>query len=391
MNALDLVQVAWQGLAAKKARTALIICGPVLGVAALVGVIGLTASAKGNIQEAIQSLGTNLVVVEAPRARGADKLPVESVSRAKAVNTVVAVTGVAELSGLVVSKHVEPDSSDLVTPVQVRAADPNLLEVIGGGVSSGRFLSDIDVKAGARAVVLGSEVAQLYEVDPGETRAVTINGRLYGIVGVLAPFPVFAELNRSVFITPASAKDDWGDDGRPSKLYVRAIDGTTVDTAHILPLALTLGGPGSAIVSIPSDLLAAQAQVDETLRNSGLALAALALIVSGLGIANLMSMSVMQRSAEIGVRRALGHRRSAIALQFVLEALVIGTLGGTIGVITGSLFVAVVAVNRRWAIVLDPKSLVLGFFIAVVVAIVAATYPALRAARLEPLSVLRTA
>ncbi|HEY4025602.1 MAG TPA: ABC transporter permease [Candidatus Dormibacteraeota bacterium] len=383
----DLLGVATAGLFARKARTALIVAGPLLGVAALMGVIGLTDSAKGDVQTTLQSLGTNLLVVNA--SGQSQKLPSASLDRVRHVKTVTSVAGATSLSNITVSDTDTVRSEEQAAATQIRAVDPSLPSVVGARMRWGRFLNSWDNDSGDRAVVIGANLAQVYGLVPGEVRTILLNGRPYAVVGVLQPVPLLSDLDNSVLITRTAAVNDWSDDGTPSTLYVRVVEGTTQATASILPTAVTYGGPGNPIVSVPSDLLSASAKVDATLRNTGLAMAALALLVGGLGIANVMSISVIQRQAEIGIRRAVGHSRFLIGAQFFAEALFVGVIGGVLGILSGAGFVAAVALDRNWVLVIEPWVPAAGLAVAVSVAVIAGIYPAMKAARLEPLATLR--
>jgi putative ABC transport system permease protein len=384
---LDLLGVAAAGLFSRKARTALIIAGPLLGVAALVGVIGLTDSAKGDVQATLQALGTNLLVVTANGQN--QKLPSGSLDRVRHVASVTSVASSTALTNIAVTDTDTARPEEQSAATQVRAVDPSLPQVVSARLRWGRFLNAWDIASGDRAAVVGADLAAVYGIVPGDVRTILLNGRPYAVVGVLEPVPLLSDLDTSVMITRTAATSDWGDDGTPSTLYVRVREGTTRATAQSLPTAITYGGPGNPVVSVPSDLLSARAQIDTTLRNTGLAMAALALLVGGLGIANVMSISVIQRQAEIGIRRAVGHSRFLIGAQFFAEALFVGVIGGVLGILSGAGFVAAVALARGWVLVIEPWVAVTGMAVAVSVAVVAGIYPAMKAARLEPLATLR--
>jgi putative ABC transport system permease protein len=168
-----------------------------------------------------------------------------------------------------------------------------------------------------------------------------------------------------------------------------AAPGATSETNDALPTAISLGGTEEVSTKIPSDALEASAQADETLQQTALFAGILALAVGGLGIANVMSISVIQRSSEIGIRRALGTTRSLIALQFLLEALFVGILGGVIGAFVGVGVVYLVSGLADWVVVIDYSRMPLWIGLAVGVSVIAGLYPSVKAARLEPLETLR--
>ena len=196
-------------------------------------------------------------------------------------------------------------------------------------------------------------------------------------------------MDSAVFMTFTSAVNDWDlEDPDPSRLYVRAPTNTVL-VAEEIPIVVSLGGPDGANASVPTDLLDAQSQVDESLNNLTKMMGGLALVVGGVGIANVMSISVIQRSSEIGIRRALGHSRGTIALQFLFEALAVGVLGGIVGAGVGAGVVWAVADARGYTMVLSVVGLVGWALVSVGVAVVAGLYPSTKAARLEPLETLR--
>jgi putative ABC transport system permease protein len=390
MMARDIVVVAMQGLLARKVRTALVLFGPALGVAALVGVLGLSASARGDVRASLRELGTNLLVVDAVSASGGARLPPEADERLARVSSITMRSAVSSLSGIdVASSRAGAGSTSLAQTLQVRAADSELASILNLAMVHGRFLNEFDDRTPSRGVVLGSDAAAFFVVEPGAPRTVLLNGEPFAVVGVLGPIKVLPELNRSIFVSFGTARKYFLDPGHAAQFFVRTTDGTTAQTADILPVAITYGGPGSPVVRVPTDLLEARAQVDSTFRVVVLALGGLSLLVGGIGIANVMTISVLQRSSEIGIRRALGHTRAIIAWQFMLEALVIGLAGALLGVVLGVAFVAAAADHQGWVLELSPVPIFGAGALAVLVSVVAGIYPAMRAARMEPLEALR--
>ena len=225
---------------------------------------------------------------------------------------------------------------------------------------------------------------------PGEVRSILLGDHEYAVVGVLDQVELEPAFDNAVFIPFAAADDDFVDaDILPNKLYVRAREGTEDVTADALKVAVNLGGPDEISTELKSEALELASQSDRQLQLIVVAMGLLAIVVGGIGIANVMSISVIQRSAEIGIRRALGHTRGTIAAQFLLEAVVVGILGGILGVAVGVAAIGVGVLAAGWVFTLQPILVPAGIAIAVVISVFAGLSPAVRAARLEPLETLR--
>ena len=389
----ELVRVAAAGLMARKVRTLLIMLGPILGVAAIVAAIGINESSKGYLKAKLQELGTDLIVANAQDAIGGfgqnPRIPAEAVGRVSRLPDVTSVTGTLQIANIVTLPFEAAYDYYRAFPVPVIATGLNLPETMEVPLVSGRFLNDFDLASEARVAVIGRDLADEYGYLPGEARTISLNGIDYGVVGVLDWVLLEPSMDSAVFITFPTAERDWDTDGQdPTRLYIRAPTNTQW-VAEEVPIVVSLGGPDGARTSIPTDLLDAQSQVDESLNNLTKLMGGLALIVGGVGIANVMSISVIQRSSEIGIRRALGHSRSTIAVQFLFEALTVGVLGGILGAAVGAGVVWLTSEARGYVMVLSVRGLALWALVSVGVAVVAGLYPSTKAARLEPLETLR--
>ncbi len=389
----ELAGVALGGLRARKVRTALIMLGPILGVAAIVSAIGINESSKGHLKAVLSDLGTDLIVANAQGSLGGfgsdPRIPEDAAARVTRLPDVESVTGTLQMADIVTLPFEEAEDFYRAFPVPVIATGLNLPETLEVLLASGRFLNDFDVSTAARVVVIGRDLADEYGYLRGEARTIQLNGIDYGVVGVLDYVLLEPSMDSAVFLTFANAEEDLGLDSRdPSRLYIRAPTNTKL-VAQEVPTVISLGGPDGANTSVPTDLLDAQSQVDENLNNLTKMMGGLALIVGGVGIANVMSISVIQRSTEIGIRRALGHSRGTIAVQFLLEALVVGVLGGILGAAAGAGVVWLTAELRGYVMVLSVVGLVGWAMLSVAVAVVAGLYPSTKAARLEPLETLR--
>tara|TARA_B100001167_G_scaffold59620_1_gene35022 strand:+ start:319 stop:1509 length:1191 start_codon:yes stop_codon:yes gene_type:complete len=389
----ELVRVAAAGLMARKVRTLLIMLGPILGVAAIVAAIGINESSKGYLKAKLQELGTDLIVANAQDSIGGfgqnPRIPAEAVVRVSRLPDVTSVTGTLQIANIVTLPFEAAYDYYRAFPVPVIATGLNLPQTMEVPLVSGRFLNDFDVASEARVAVIGRDLADEYGYLPGEARTISLNGIHYGVVGVLDWVLLEPSMDSAVFITFPTAERDWDTGGQdPTRLYIRAPTNTQW-VAEEVPTVVSLGGPDGARTSIPTDLLDAQSQVDESLNNLTKMMGGLALIVGGVGIANVMSISVIQRSSEIGIRRALGHSRSTIAVQFLFEALTVGVLGGILGAAVGAGVVWLTSEARGYVMVLSVPGLAVWALVSVGVAVVAGLYPSTKAARLEPLETLR--
>ena len=387
----DLVGVAWSGLKARKIRTLLIMLGPIIGVAAMVSAVGLTESAKGALQAQLAKLGTNLIVAQAGGTFGSQNptFPSNVVERVQNVSTVTSASATGNLSGVVALPIEGASTYYQAFPAPIRAAGTNLPAVLGVPMLDGRWLDTADTELHTKAVVLGEGIAKQYGYLPGEIRTVRLNDTNFGVVGVLGPVPLDPTLDNAAFITEWAAKHVLGTSGKPNEVYIRAVNGTTQATANAIPTAISLGGPNQVSTQVPSDALQAQSQANKTLQEVALLAGLLALTVGGIGIANVMSISVIQRSSEIGIRRAVGHSRSIIGAQFLLESLFVGVLGGVVGALIGIGVVYAVSAFAGWVVVIDYAEIPIWMGLALLVSIAAGLYPSIKAARLEPLETLR--
>ena len=388
----EILGVAISGLTARKIRTLLIMLGPVLGAAGIVAAVGLNESAKGDVRQTLERLGTNLIVASADGTFSggeAPTLPEDAVDRALNVSTVDRVAGVTEIGSLTVLPSQGGRDFFRTIPVPVLSSDQNLLEVLDAKMLYGRFINGADEDNYFRSAVIGQDLAGDYQYLPGEVRTIDVNGEIYGVVGVLENVDLVPKLDTAVIIPKSAAEQDFDIEQKPTTLYVRSTEGTVDSTANALPVAINLGGNEGVTVAVPSDLLEAQGAVDTTLRNILFLMGGLALLVGGVGIANVMSISVIQRSGEIGIRRALGHTKVTIAMQFVLEALFVGVLGGLAGVLAGVGVIYLVSAVLGWIATLNIPLFLVAGGMALIVSVVAGLYPAWKAARLEPLETLR--
>jgi putative ABC transport system permease protein len=240
-------------------------------------------------------------------------------------------------------------------------------------------------------VVLGAEAASVLGIDRLDVPIpVWLGSRWFTVVGILKPVALAPEIDRSALVGFPVAEALLGFDGHPTQLYVRTNPSQVNAVRAVLPQTVDPAHPDQVNVSRPSDVLAAQAKAKGAYNGLFLALGAVALLVGGVGIANVMVISVLERRSEIGLRRALGATRRHVGEQFLSESLLLSALGGLVGTIIGVAATAAYATSQHWSIVVPPLAIYGGLGAALVIGAVAGLYPSLRAARLSPTDALRT-
>jgi putative ABC transport system permease protein len=213
---------------------------------------------------------------------------------------------------------------------------------------------------------------------------VYLDRRWFAVVGLLDPVPLDSAIDRTALIGVPAPKPD------PTKLYVRADGDHVTEVRALLAPAANPEHPEEVDVSRPSDALEAKAAAEGAFTSLLLGLGAVALLVGGVGIANVMVISVLERRSEIGLRRALGATRRHISAQFLTESLLLAVLGGVAGAALGAAVTTAYALSRGWPAVVPPLALGGALAAALAIGAVAGLYPAVRAARLPPTEALRS-
>jgi putative ABC transport system permease protein len=384
----DLLRVGAVGLRTRRLRAALSALGIAIGIASMVAVLGLSASSRAGLLDELDRLGTNLLTAAPGQTLGGDDATLPRATR-RALSRVGGVEDVATVRTLDATvrrtDRIDPEETG---GIGVAAADPGLLATLGGSLSRGRFLNAGSART--PSVVLGARAAEQLGVDrPGTS--VYIDGRWWTVVGIMRPIELAADLDRAVLMGYAAAARYLGEARTATTVYLRADPGAVARVRDLVPSAANPQSPEEVQVSRPSDALAARAAADSALTGLFLGLGAVALLVGGIGIANTMVISVLERRSEIGLRRALGATRGHIRAQFVVESLLLAAAGGAAGILGGALVTGGYARVRGWSSVVPPEALAGGLGAALLIGAVAGLYPAARAARLSPTEALRSA
>jgi putative ABC transport system permease protein len=389
----DLLRLATVGIRTRKLRAALSVLGISIGIASLVAVLAISETSKADLLARIEQLGTNLLTVGPGESFFGDEatLPAAATSRMRLlgeVESAAAVTGVD--SATVRRSSYVP--AEVTGGIIVEAADPQLLATLEGEMAAGRFIGAASERY--PAIVLGARAAKRLGIESLDgVVQVYVSGRLFTVVGILEPLPLVPELDNAALVGYPVAARVFGTKRNPTKIYVRAQEGETEvrAAAALLPSAADPWSPEEVAVSRPSDALEAQAAAEGAFTSLFLGLGAVALLVGGIGIANVMIISVLERRSEVGLRRALGARRRHIAVQFLGESFVLGIFGGIAGVLLGAGATGAYAAYEGLTLLVPPAAVAGGLLAACLLGGLAGLYPAMRASRLTPTEALRTA
>jgi putative ABC transport system permease protein len=380
----DVVGLGLSGLRVKRTRALLTGLGIAIGIAAMVAVVGISASSKADLLAELDALGTNFLQVQpGDSALGeAAELPTTAPGMIRRLDDVESASATRTVDNATVRRNRLIPASES-GGIAVVATEPSLLDTLAGTVAEGTFLNE--ATGAYPSVVLGSVAAERLGISSLDSEPlVYLGGHWFRVIGILDDIPLAPDIDRSVLIGYDVAQRLFGIDEAPSTVRVRTDPDETVSVAEVLPATANPEAPNEVDVSRPSDALEARSKTDETLTALLLGLGGVALLVGGVGIANVMVISVLERRAEIGVRRALGATRRHIRLQFLFESVLLAGLGGAVGVGLGATITWLYADAREWRFAVPLTGLLGGVAAALAVGAVAGLYPAVRASRLPP-------
>ncbi|MEU5863091.1 MULTISPECIES: ABC transporter permease [unclassified Nonomuraea] len=388
MRPRDVMRVGAVGLRTRPLRAFLSALGIAIGIAAMIGVVGISSSSSAELDRTLSALGTNLLTVSSGTTLmgEAAQMPMDAEAMIERIGPVETVSSTGRVPEAKVYRSEEipaPQTNGLGTA----AARLDLLPTVGATVRSGTWLNAATERY--PAAVLGSVAARrlgIGAVTP-DTQVV-IGGIRFTVVGVLDPVPLAEELDSAALVGWPVAESRLDFDGHPTTLYTRSQETRLESVRSVLAGTANPEAPNEVDVSRPSDALAAKQATSQAFAGLLLGVGAVALIVGGVGVANTMVISVLERRAEIGLRRSLGATRGQIRTQFLAESLLLSALGGVGGILLGAGVTVGYAFSREWPAVVPGWATVGGLVATLLIGAVAGLYPAVRASRLSPTEAL---
>jgi putative ABC transport system permease protein len=377
----DMARLGAAGLRARPLRVFLSALGIAIGIAAMLAVVGISTSSHAELDRTLNRLGTNLLTVAPGKTlTGQDAaLPAESVAMIGRIGPVESVSATADLPAAVYrNDHIAKGET---SSIAVLAAGSQLAGTVGATLRSGSWFTP--ATATYPAVVLGATAADRLDV-PEQGVRVWLGGEWFVVVGVLAPVQLAEELDSAALVGWDAARSYLHFDGHPTTVYVRAADSQVTAVQSVLGRTANPASPDQVQVSRPSDALAAKQATDSALNGLLLGLGAVALLVGGVGIANTMVISVLERRTEVGLRRSLGATRGQIRGQFLAESLLLSTLGGAGGTLLGITVTGLYANSQHWPTVVPAWVMAGGIGATLIIGTIAGLYPAVRASQVTP-------
>jgi putative ABC transport system permease protein len=389
MSPGDVLRVGGVGLRTRPTRAFLSALGIAIGIAAMVAVVGISSSSGAELDRTLSALGTNLLTATPGRTiLGQDaELPLDAeamIGRMEAVEAVSAIGRVGDAKVYRSERIPQAQTNGIVT----YAARLNLLDTVGATLHSGTWLNPATERF--PSVVLGAGTAERLGISAaGSDIQVVIGGVRFTVIGVLERAQLAAELDNAALVGwPAATR--WLDfDEHPTLVYTRSEEASLGSVRTLMAATANPSAPNEVDVSRPSDALAAKQATSQAFAGLLLGVGAVALLVGGVGVANTMVISVLERRPEIGLRRALGATRGQIRTQFLAESLLLSALGGTGGVLIGAVVTGGYATYKAWPVVVPPWALAGGLAATLVIGATAGLYPATKAARLSPTEALQ--
>lgn len=388
MKILEVIKVAFSNILSNKLRSGLTMLGLIIGVASVIILVGIGNGATSQVQSQVQSLGTDILTATVTSTD--TSFEYDQIDDMLNLNNVEAVAPYKTISSTSVSRGTTSTSKSSII-----ATNDSYLNVTNITIEKGRTLSSIDIENKSKICIIGYTMAEtLFGVtDPiGET--IKINGDNYTVIGVLTQQGTSMGTNvDNEIIVPITVAKYLGSDTTINNLYVKVsnenyIDSTITTIENYIRDTLEISSSYYSVSSQDS-MLSTMENINNTLSLLLGGIASISLIVGGIGVMNVMLVSVSERTKEIGIRKSLGAKRGDILLQFLIESLVLSLIGGIIGIILG-LVIGNIVNSLGYTFTGDAGTILLSFSSSAAIGLIFGIFPSYRAAKLNPIEALRT-
>ncbi|WP_349632626.1 ABC transporter permease [Peribacillus simplex] len=387
LNLSESMKMAIRSIKTNKVRAFLTMLGIIIGVASVIVLVSIGQGSSQSVQDEINSLGTNLITVSVTDTDSVE-LTDDTIEQFKELN------GISEVAP-VVTGRVYAKNGEAAAQVSMTGATSSYLSVRDLELSQGRFLTDMETELRSKVVVLGSDTAStLFENQKAVDQNVLIGGVSYRVIGVLKSVGTsMGSSGDDVIIAPITTAERATGSTTIGTVYLKAENENIIDRAmYQVQGTMTTSFPEQSdnySVSNQEDLMDTMSSVSDTFTLMLGGIASISLIVGGIGIMNIMLVSVSERTKEIGIRKAIGANRKSILLQFLIEAMVLSCLGGLLGVGIGLGIAKLISVFSSLTISYSWSVTLFAFLFSILIGIMFGVFPANKASRLNPIQALR--
>ncbi|MFE4704905.1 ABC transporter permease [Peribacillus simplex] len=387
LNLSESMKMAIRSIKTNKVRAFLTMLGIIIGVASVIVLVSIGQGSSQSVQDEINSLGTNLITVSVTDTDSVE-LTDDTIEQFKELN------GISEVAP-VVTGRVYAKNGEAAAQVSMTGATSSYLSVRDLELSQGRFLTDMETELRSKVVVLGSDTAStLFENQKAVDQNVLIGGVSYRVIGVLKSVGTsMGSSGDDVIIAPITTAERATGSTTIGTVYLKAENENIIDRAmYQVQGTMTTSFPEQSdnySVSNQEDLMDTMSSVSDTFTLMLGGIASISLLVGGIGIMNIMLVSVSERTKEIGIRKAIGANRKSILLQFLIEAMVLSCLGGLLGVGIGLGIAKLISVFSSLTISYSWSVTLFAFLFSILIGIMFGVFPANKASRLNPIQALR--
>lgn len=387
MNIAGILKVAFKNIKNNKLRSVLTMLGLIIGIASVIVLVGIGSGATDDVTNQVQSLGTDILTINITSEDSS--IEYEKIDEILDLDNISKVAPYKNVSSTVSRGSTTASKSTIL------ATNDSYLEVTNTALAEGRTISQIDIKNKTKVCILGSEIAtSLFNLSDPVGEAIKINGDKYTVIGVLEEQGTSMGNNiDEMVLIPLTTAKYLGTDTTITNLYVKVenednIDGTIMTLENYIRSTLQISSDYYSVSSQDS-MIDTMESVSNTLSLLLGGIASISLIVGGIGVMNVMLVSVTERTKEIGIRKSLGAKRRDILFQFLIESLVLSVIGGIIGVISG-IGIGNLVQNFGYTFNASSKVILVSFSSSALIGLVFGIFPAYRAAGLNPIDALRT-